>query len=92
MQGTEKVESWVVYLMTLPGNQPPMNAVCRQYEWEALELARPGFNTLIRSGIATESEAEKLARGNSGDPRKRGSVKSEPVIDSSSDEETTTPD
>jgi hypothetical protein len=81
MRATEKDEAWVVFLMTLQGSQVPMNAVCRQSEWEQMERTRPGFHTLIRSGIASESEAEKLARGKSGDPvmrrvvgAKRGTV------------------
>ena len=38
------------------------NAVCEQSEWEAMERDRPGLHTLIRSGIASEGEAERLAR------------------------------
>jgi hypothetical protein len=70
----EKNTSWVVYLMTLH-NQEPAKAVCDQAEWEALEMARPGYHKLVRSGIASENEAEKLARGTSGDTRKSGSGK-----------------
>jgi len=44
-----------------------MNAVCEQEVWDAMDKARPGFYTLIRSGIPTEGEAEQLARGTSGD-------------------------
>jgi hypothetical protein len=64
-------QSWVVYRMTLGKHEAPMNAVCQQGEWEALERARPGYHTLIRSGIPTEREAELLARGTSGDPKPR---------------------
>jgi hypothetical protein len=64
---SENAETWVVYLMTVRGDQVPRTAVCEQSEWDAMELARPGFHTLIQSGIATETEAEKLARGTSGD-------------------------
>jgi hypothetical protein len=46
------------------------NAVCEQGEWEAMELAEPGVNTLVRGRIGTEEEAEKLARGKSGDDYK----------------------
>jgi hypothetical protein len=59
--------SWVVYRMTVTGKTPGANAVCEQHEWETMELSRPGYHALIRSGIATEEEAEKLARGTSGD-------------------------
>ena len=34
-----------------------------QGEWDAMELSKPGYHTLIRGGIATEGEAERLARG-----------------------------
>jgi hypothetical protein len=44
-----------------------MNAVCEQEVWDAMNRARPGFYTLIREGIATEGEAEQLARGTAGD-------------------------
>lgn len=59
---------WVVYLMNFYNNKGGKNAVCQQSEWDAMELARPGHHTLIRSGIATEGEAEQVARGTSGDP------------------------
>jgi hypothetical protein len=65
---TQKTVSWVVYKMTLPQKPEGMNAVCEQSEWDAMELARPGYHTLVRSGIADEGEAERLARGTSGDP------------------------
>lgn len=58
-----KVESWVVYLMTLHGKHAPLNAVCAQDDWEAMERARPGYHKLVLSGIANEGEAEQLARG-----------------------------
>lgn len=61
---------WVVYRMTVH-NKPAMNAMCTQSEWDAMELAKPGYHTLIRGGIANENEAEKLARGTSGDPKSR---------------------
>lgn len=57
----QELTSWVVYLTPVHKKQP-MKAVCEQSEWEAMELGRPGFNTLIQSGIATEGEAEKVAR------------------------------
>jgi hypothetical protein len=71
MKTTERVETWVVYRMTLHGNTGELNAVCEQAEWDAMELARPGFHTLIRAGITSEAEAERLARGTSGDPKVR---------------------
>jgi hypothetical protein len=67
MRPIEECHSYVVYRMTLSKGAVGGNVVCEQREWDALELARPGFHTLIRSGIATEQEAEKLARGTAGD-------------------------
>lgn len=58
--------SWVVYLMTLRKSAGGMRAVCDQGEWDAMELAHPGYHTLIQAGIASEVEAEALARGDSG--------------------------
>jgi len=49
-----------------------MRAVCEQAEWDAIELANPGVNTLIQAGISNEGEAERLARGTSGAARPRG--------------------
>ena len=73
MKRTEAVELWVVYRRTLWGNQDGRNAVCEQAEWDAMELAQPGYHTLVRAGIPNEGEAERLARGTSGDsvPRLR---------------------
>ena len=67
MRQTEICLAWVVYRMTLFGHTFGGNVVCEQREWDALELARPGFHLLVRAGIETEQEAEKLARGTAGD-------------------------
>ena len=72
MRETEKVEAWVVY-EAVQGNDIGRKSLCRQSEWEALESRHPGHNKLIQGGIASETEAEKLARGTSGDAKKRGS-------------------
>jgi hypothetical protein len=61
MKKTEESVSWVVYRMTIYG-KPSQNAVCEQNEWDAMESKRPGYDTLIRAGIANEGEAERLAR------------------------------
>jgi len=68
MRQTAESTSWVVYLMTQYKKPEQMRAVCEQKEWEAMERARPGYHTLVQAGIASESEAELLARGTSGDP------------------------
>jgi hypothetical protein len=67
---TQKTVSWVVYKMTLPKEPEGMNAVCEQSEWDAMERARPGYHTLVRSRITNEGEAERLARGTAGDSKK----------------------
>lgn len=67
-----KFETWVVYQMT--GKKlVEMKAVCETSEWDALEKAQPGLHHLIQGGIASETEAELLARGVSGDPKSRRS-------------------
>jgi hypothetical protein len=73
MRQTEVCVAWVVYRMTMPKQAVGGNVVCEQSEWDALELARPGYHTLLHSGIKTEQEAEKLARGTAGDSFGRGS-------------------
>lgn len=65
-------ETWVVFQMTLRGPLPGTKAVCRQSEWAAMEQAKPGVHILIRDGIGTEAEAERFARGTSGDNRNKG--------------------
>ena len=72
MREIPNVEAWVVYEAVL-GNDIGRRWVCKQSEWEAIELRQPGFNKLIQRGITSETDAEKLARGTSGDVQKRGS-------------------
>jgi hypothetical protein len=64
-------DTWVVYLMTLHNKPDGRKAVCEQSEWDVIEAQRPGYHRLIQSGITSETEAELLARGTSGDPAKR---------------------
>jgi hypothetical protein len=71
--------SWVVYRVTIKGQEAGPNAVCEQSEWEEMERLRPGLHTLIRSGIASEGEAERLARGMSGDPVPRAARTAAPA-------------
>ncbi len=68
----EKAATWVVYLMTV-GKHGGMRAVCEQTEWNAMELARPGYHQLIQGGFTSEVEAELLARGDSGTSKPRAS-------------------
>ena len=67
--------AWVVYRMGLPKNMIGGNVVCEQREWDALERAQPGRHTLLHSGLRTEQEAERLARGTAGQTPPRGSKK-----------------
>ena len=67
MRKVEKVLGWAVYLMPVRGRAELMNPVCEQKEWDAMELARPGYFTLVQANIVSEAEAEKLARGTFGD-------------------------
>jgi hypothetical protein len=68
---TQEIVSWVVYKMTIHKQPEGMNAVCEQSEWDAMEQARPGYHKLVRSGITSEGEAERLARGTAGDSKVR---------------------
>jgi hypothetical protein len=70
---SDETVTWVVYKMTLHGKQSPMNAICEQSEWDAMELAQPGYHKLVRGHIENEGQAERLARGTSGDPKQRRS-------------------
>jgi hypothetical protein len=54
---------WIVYLMPAQG----CRGVCTRDEWERKLATRPDLYTLVRDGIATETEAELFARGKSGD-------------------------
>lgn len=69
----EKDTSWVVYMMPIKGTPDGMRAVCERKEWDLMEKTRPGFYTLIQADITNEGEAEKLARGTSGDRPPRSS-------------------
>ena len=64
-----KTTLWVVYEMGAAGKDQGINVVCEQGDWDALELAHPGKHKLIKKAITNEGEAEKLARGTSGDSR-----------------------
>jgi hypothetical protein len=72
MRESEKEVAWVVYQVGIGEKSAGMNVVCEQSEWDAMELHRPGYHTLVRAGITNEGEAERLARGTSGDARRSG--------------------
>jgi hypothetical protein len=85
MRKSEQALAWVVYKKIVNSKTPAISAVCEQREWEAMELERPGYHTLVRAGITNEAEAEMLARDTSGyvaparKPRK-GQSAVEPVL------------
>jgi len=69
---------WVVYVKAVAGNAEVIRYICEQSEWDALYRPKPGEFTLIREGIVSEGEAERLARGTSGDrpkdAKKKGTI------------------
>ena len=72
MRKSVQCESWVVYVNNNPGRaMDQARMICEQSEWDEMERARPGHHTLIQSGMANEGEAERLARGTSGDTKPR---------------------
>jgi hypothetical protein len=73
MDNENPIVTWVVYEMGLPKQSQGMNAVCVQSEWEEMQRRQPGLHKLVRAGIASEAEAERLARGTSGDALRSGS-------------------
>jgi hypothetical protein len=66
MPKTQQAVLWVVYETHIHGRTHAAKAVCEQSEWEAIELANRGQHILVRSGITSEAEAERLARGTPG--------------------------
>jgi hypothetical protein len=74
MRKSVQFAMWAVYQMTFQG-QPGPKVVCLQTEWDVIEKATPGLHRLIRGGILNEGEAERLARGTSGDDPVRVSRK-----------------
>jgi hypothetical protein len=66
MRGPKQASRWVVYLLNVSGRPAGGSAVCEQGEWDEMERDRPGHYTLVRAGIASEPEAEALARERSG--------------------------
>lgn len=77
-QNSGNLVTWVVYKRTLllSKRQSESFVVCKQSEWDELEAAQPGVHILVHAGFASETEAEKHARGTSGDDfRKRPGVK-----------------
>ena len=68
MRNANETSLWAVYQIEAHGKQEAVKAMCDQREWANLESQGQGRCTLIRANIASEAEAERLARGTSGDP------------------------
>ena len=66
-----RTQTWVVYSMPLRASDTPMRFICEQSEWDAMNLAKPGYYSLIQAGIENEGEAERLARGTAGEAKSR---------------------
>ena len=73
MRIISEVRAWAVYQIAAQGKEPAVNAMCDQGEWEQLKKSSPGRYTLIKANITNEGEAERLARGTSGDTKPRNS-------------------
>jgi hypothetical protein len=71
-----KAACWVVYKMTVNGKLAGPNAVCEQREWDEMQRREPGRHVLIRDGVATEPEAERLARESPGGTSEPARLKS----------------
>jgi hypothetical protein len=67
-----KSEGWAVYWMPMKAGEEPVRAICAQAEWEAMDRAKPGYYTLIQGNMPSEGQAERLARGKSGETPPRG--------------------
>jgi hypothetical protein len=57
-----KRKTWVVYSRLIRGQDDPVSAVCSQVEWDELNRDQPGGLTLVQSDIASEGDAERVAR------------------------------
>lgn len=73
MRELPRVEKWAVY-ETLTGPTAGRRTVCSAGEWKSIQAIEPGKHKVIREGITDESEAEKLARGTSGDIKSRHTI------------------
>jgi hypothetical protein len=72
MRKVQVCDSWVVYSVERSAGRS--NVICEQKEWELIVASRtdPTAKQLVRAGIGNEQEAEKIARGTSGDAFKAG--------------------
>jgi hypothetical protein len=71
MRYATQASSWAVYRIAAQGKEPATNAMCDQGDWAEIERLSAGRCVLIRSHVTNEGEAERLARGTSGDAKPR---------------------
>ena len=66
---TNQPVTWVVYQRTLLTNKKQYisNAVCEQSEWDELQAGESSGLTLVQDGFLHEGDAERHARGSSGE-------------------------
>lgn len=69
MRNANQAEFWTVYQIAANGKESAANAMCDQSEWAEIERLSAGRCILIRANIRNEGEAERLARGTSGDAK-----------------------
>ena len=62
MRDAPQCDLWAVYVNNGGGRPDGPRVICRQSQWDQMERERPGRHTLVRDGIASEREAETLAR------------------------------
>jgi hypothetical protein len=60
------VAAWAVFQTPATARECGRTTVCSQPEWDAIEREWPGRYTLVRGNIASEAEAERVARAASG--------------------------
>ncbi len=58
--------TWAVFHTPATARECGRTTVCSQAEWDAIEREWPGRHTLVRGNIASEAEAERVARAASG--------------------------
>jgi hypothetical protein len=81
MRRTTETHSLAVYRIAATGKLEAVNAMCDQADWPEVERLAKGRNTLVRGNIVSESEAERLARGTSGDRKpKKEPARHSPVV------------
>lgn len=70
MRDVPKIRAWGVY-ETVIGTHAGMRFVYTEDDWKMVESRDQGKNRIVKGGIVDENEAEKLARGTSGDAKVR---------------------